>query len=429
MNYRWLICALILALSPAGYASLYDNVHDDCRHIVNADGNTGTATSGEEGNCNVNDADAEADADADASADASGGDAESSAFGGDADVDFEDANFGNANQSQIAEGYGGEGGDVDFAESEFGNSDAEADADSDSESWSESDADADAAVEHSGNSRNHNDQEIDIGDGFGSFSPTSIAGAGVGQSGNSEVETDVETDVETEVKTDVETEVETEVANANVVGQAQAQESDQDQTNVQASSQENSGGNSTNNIDLSDNSSRVYNYRQVYRAPNLSTQLNTTTSHCVNFIGVQGTGAGENGAGGIGLGIPLADRECRLGKAAVLAFQMQNYDAGWTAFCAQKSVRKSWQLVLKSGGLPAKKADAMRACKESALDIVATRANELATLRAELTVLQGQGYDDSELRRRIMELEAFEASARPIIHAPDSKETPLAHSH
>lgn len=173
-------------------------------------------------------------------------------------------------------------------------------------------------------------------------------------------------------------------------------------------------GNSSVSIDQSDNSvndnSSVQIVENQYRAPALSTQLNVTTSHCINFIGIQFSGAKSNGAAAMGLGIPMRDQECRLEKAAVLAFQMENYEAGWTAYCSQKSVRSAWKARGKAEqiGRKDRASWALSSCMQTGIDVQETLQSihdELELLRKELVIIENTNSDSAALKRRIRVLE------------------------
>ena len=94
----------------------------------------------------------------------------------------------------------------------------------------------------------------------------------------------------------------------------------------------------------------------------------------------------------------------------MLAFQMENYEAGWTAYCNQKSVRHAWIDRMKSDGGERKgrKAAASIACRKSGVDTQQTLRNiheELEMLRSELVIIENTEADDAAIKARIRVLE------------------------
>lgn len=168
-------------------------------------------------------------------------------------------------------------------------------------------------------------------------------------------------------------------------------------------------------------STNINNYREVFRAPYMDSQtLLMNNAPCKTFLGVQMTGANSSGAGGMGLGIPIDDGECKLDKAARLAFSAGNMKLGWELFCSQKNVVRAGAHQLKLAGAKGRDIrhrQAFTNCMAGAIDRDATMTMiqaELTALRATLIEVQAlPGYDDAALRARITTLEE-------VAHLPNS---------
>lgn len=195
----------------------------------------------------------------------------------------------------------------------------------------------------------------------------------------------------------------------------------QDQNDANAFSGVDGSGNSenaidqkiVNTVDASDRSSYSYTYREVYRAPNIdSSTLLLNSAPCKTFLGLQFSGARQDGSAGIGLGIPIDDKDCKLDKGARLAFSVGNFELGWHLFCLQPQVHKSYKQIARQSGINGGRflrQHAYRACKSTGVDIVATRSalmRDIQDIRDQIEVLSTvDGYDDTELRRRLEVLE------------------------
>jgi hypothetical protein len=163
-------------------------------------------------------------------------------------------------------------------------------------------------------------------------------------------------------------------------------------------------------------------YEEVYRAPYVdSGVLLMNNAPCKTFLGIQFSGANSNGAGATGLGIPIDDEDCKLDKAARLAFSAGNLQYGWFLFCSQPVVSKAGmrqQKLLNVTSRAQRRRNANARCMAGAIDKAATLTNikaELTELTATLIQVQAlPGYDDAALRARIQFLES-------AAHRPDSR--------
>lgn len=163
----------------------------------------------------------------------------------------------------------------------------------------------------------------------------------------------------------------------------------------------------------------VYQNHYRYRAPIMaSNTLLMNSTDCKTFLGVQMTGANKDGAGGMGLGIPFDDKDCKLDKATRLAWAGGNTQLGWELFCSQPSLITNRAHMLKVQGVEGRGVRRGRAytdCLAGAVDWKATldsinvEINDLTAILAEIRTQPG--FDDSELRARLKLLES--AAHRP----------------
>ena len=163
----------------------------------------------------------------------------------------------------------------------------------------------------------------------------------------------------------------------------------------------------------------VYQNHYRYQAPFIdSPTFLMNSAPCKTYLGLQFSAADADGAGGTGLGLPFDDKDCKLDKAARLAFASGNTKLGWELFCSSPALIGARADVLKLQGVTNRKARRLQAyqgCMAGAIDWKATldsvqiEIEELTALLIE--VAERPGFDDSAIRARLDLLES--AAHRP----------------
>lgn len=163
----------------------------------------------------------------------------------------------------------------------------------------------------------------------------------------------------------------------------------------------------------------VYQNHYQYRAPFMdSNTLLMNSAGCKTFLGFQFSGANDDGAGGVGMGVPIDDEDCKLDKATRLAWAGGNTKLGWESYCSQPIILKTRGHILKMQGVKPRAERHRQAytdCMAGAVDWKAT-LNSIQVEIEELTALlvevaERPGFDDSAIRARLRLLES--AAHRP----------------
>ncbi len=99
---------------------------------------------------------------------------------------------------------------------------------------------------------------------------------------------------------------------------------------------------------------------------------------CQRILGFDFRGSGTTQARGASFGIPLPGGACKLEKATLVAFDLGNYEMGWTLYCAQKPVWKGMRTVAQAlRNVELTKSQAINDCMDTARTVSAPPAQQI----------------------------------------------------